>query len=194
MLLSILIPTIVGREKQFESLIQSLNVSNISIYDVEILHLKDNKEMPIGEKRQRLYEMASGEYSIQIDDDEELEPFFVDLIYAALTTKPDCVTFIEKIVFPDGSSALCNHSLKYKGWDTNQDSFAAVRTPFYKNAIKTEIAKRIGVNPMRFGEDHDFSKRLRHDLVSEAHIDRIMITYHMPDITTQKDIITRYGI
>jgi len=80
MKLSILIPTIVGRENLLDELLLSLRrqytmkqhrkikspdggmVSFIYFLDgLEIIYCRDNKEMPVGEKRNKLIEVAKGD-------------------------------------------------------------------------------------------------------------------------------------
>ena len=44
---------------------------------VEVIVICDNKEISIGEKRNRLYTAASGEFSVQIDDDDDVAGNYV---------------------------------------------------------------------------------------------------------------------
>jgi hypothetical protein len=69
--LSILIPTVVGREEKLSQLMAVLDpqfdkLIQLSIHSgempVEIIIDKDNKEVSIGAKRQRMLEKALGEY------------------------------------------------------------------------------------------------------------------------------------
>lgn len=189
MILSILIPTIEGREEQFLELYDLLSLQKRKYDNVEILFLKDNKEMPLGLKRQCLYNLAKGEYSIQIDDDENVHEEFIDLIMEALKYKPDCVTFKEQVICGD-QILIASHSIRHKGWGDNMDGYTFVRTPYYKDVIRTDIAKKVGLNPkMRFGEDKDFADRLHHELKNEIHIDDCLIEYTMYHATAD-----RYGV
>jgi len=65
MKLSILIPTVVGREHLLERLRSVLNPQLTE--DVEVIEQKDNKEISIGRKRQTLLEKAAGEYRIEFN-------------------------------------------------------------------------------------------------------------------------------
>ena len=113
-LLSILIPTILERSEQFEYLCAHLkNILDLhDLHDqVHVTAIRDNKEMPIGLKRQRLYDIAKGTYSWQIDDDDNIHQYAIPLILEAIEKGPDCVTFEEKVII-DGVEKRSNFSLK----------------------------------------------------------------------------------
>jgi hypothetical protein len=61
-------------------------------------------------------------------------------IFKAIEQEPDCITFQEHCEM-NGKYFTSNHSLKYYDWADNCDGFDFVRTVFYKDVIKTEIAK-----------------------------------------------------
>lgn len=194
MILSILIPTVIGREKQFSRLkeflqwqIDKLNLSE----QVEIVSLCDNKEISIGEKRKRLYEMARGIYSVQIDDDDSIVVYFIELIMEALKQNPDCIGYVEAVNI-NGQHGIATHSNRFPDWQETE-GYSYNRTIFFKDVIKTSIARQIGVSDMRYGEDHDFAKRLKSSglLQKEVFIDRLMYIYC--HITTEEHS-TRYGI
>jgi hypothetical protein len=183
--LSILIPTVYGREKQFNSLVSSLknqiqelySQERISSFDeVEILAFIDDKTMTIGEKREQLYKMAKGEYSLQVDDDDGLHKMAIAMILEVIKQKPDCVTYQENCLM-NGNYYSCNHSLKYDDWQDNLDGYDYVRTPFYKDVIKTEIARSVPFEYIRYGEDHAWSRALKPHLKNEIHIDQELYFY-----------------
>ena len=74
-MLSIQIPTVESRLFVFKPLLQELQRQAAPFGDkVEILHLSDDKKMPLGKKRRLLYEMSSMPYSVQWDDDDGIHP------------------------------------------------------------------------------------------------------------------------
>lgn len=192
-LLSIQIPTILGREKQFNELHAFINhqIVRERLKDViEVKELKDNKQLSIGTKRQRLYEMSDAVYSVQIDDDDWLHADFCKLVIKAITETPDCITYKEHCII-DGKTYFSNFSLNYSDWATFKTGrITYARTPFFKTPIKTDICLRVGVNDMRFGEDHDFAKRIKPLLKTEVHIDEFMYLYR--HVSTPHN--ERYGI
>ena len=97
--LSILIPTVVGREQKCKKLLDFINKQiNEGGFadDIEVISLKDNKEISIGAKRQKLYEMAKGKYSWQIDDDDWIDMYSIKFIMEVIDDDVDCITFREK--------------------------------------------------------------------------------------------------
>lgn len=185
MILSILIPTVKGREQAFNELKEFLQwqISRDSLQDkVEILSLCDNKEISIGEKRNRMLQMANGEYCVMIDDDDTVHYNYVPTVLKALESKPDCIGYKELCLFENDIVRTSDFSIKYPGWEDSYTSliyggFNHVRTPFYKAPIKTELCKQVGFKDLRFAEDHDFSKRIHPLLKNESYIDEFMYIY-----------------
>lgn len=221
-LLSILIPTIVGREEQFNTLLSNIfpflraetdykyngielkkehykwHIGELadtkvipSPVNIEIVSLKDSKQITIGEKRELLYQLSNGLYSWQIDDDDDIAPNAIQLILEAIKSNPDvdCITF-EEHIYIDGKIQRSNHSLKYDDWANDTDGFDYVRTPFMKSVIKTEIAKSVPIPHIRFGEDHQWAQALKPHLKTEIHIDEQLYKY----IHRSTNPTERYGL
>ena len=194
MKLSILIPTVVGRETEFERLTKYLR-KQYTGDDVEILSLKDNKEISIGEKRNRLYNMAKGKFSVMIDDDDMVSEDYIPTILSVLNDTIDCVGYFENCLI-NGKQQRSVISLNCKGWMTNDPPINGThynRTPFFKVPIKTSICKMVGVRDMRFGEDHDFAMRIHKYLNKEHFIYREMYFYRADSLTVEQHN-KRYGI
>ena len=198
--LSVLIPTVVGREAQFETLFLSLQ-SQINEYglsqQVEIVAASDNKEISIGKKRDCLYKMATGKFSVQIDDDDSICSDYLYLINNVIKdNEVDCIGYYELCTM-DGNKFLSVISKEVKEWETYPNvpigKLKYRRTPFFKVPILTELCKQIGVNDMRFGEDHDFAKRIHPLLKKEFFIYKEMYFYSSNSLT-KKEHDKRYGI
>jgi len=136
---------------------------------IEIIFLSDNREVSIGEKRAELYRRASGLYSWQIDDDDDVANTSLRAICTAAGTGSHCITFEERCLI-DGAEQRSNFSLKYADWGNNQDGFDYVRTPFFKTPILTSICRQATIPPISFGEDHAFARAIKPLLKSEVHI------------------------
>ncbi len=197
-LLSILIPTIPERDLLYNRLMNCIwnQTRKLDNMIVEVQCYIDRKEMTIGEKREKLYQIASGLYSWQIDDDDLISDNAIQLILEAIKRVPDvdCITFEEHIDI-DGKIEKSNHSLIYDDWHTGNgamlwDGFHYHRTPFFKSVIKTEIAKSIPIPKIRFGEDHQFAQLLKPHLHSEIHIPEQLYKY----IHISSNFNERYGI
>jgi hypothetical protein len=195
-LLSILIPTVVGREKEFEYLFKKLYINGQKCGEglINIAWEKDNKEITIGEKRSLLYEKALGIYSLQIDDDDDLSENAIPLILNAIKDNPDCITFQEHCMI-NGVHYKSNHSIQYADWEGDGqkelwDGFHFHRTPFMKSVIRTEIARSVPIPHIRFGEDHQWAQALKPHLANEIHIPEDLYFYQH----TSSDFNERYGI
>jgi hypothetical protein len=193
-LLTILIPTVVGREAEVDRLIGSIDLqcSILGGYDeVEVIQLKDNKEITIGEKRERLYKMANGLFSWQIDDDDAIAPDAIQTILAVIKDNPSipCITFRENCMM-NGEYKSSNHSIKYDRWYDNFDGYDYVRCPFYKDVIRTDIAKSVPFEYIRYNEDEKFSMAIKPLLTDEAHIDKEIYFYIYEPKDTHEE---RYG-
>lgn len=177
--LSILIPTVVERSKQFIKLWEELHFWRklLKLEDqIEILNLCDNKEMTIGEKRERLYAMANGKYSWQVDDDDTIVCYHLPQIIKAMEEEPDCITFLELCII-DGVYSVSKFSSLYTDWGENIDGFDHVRTPFFKTPIKSDICKQVPVPHSRFGEDHEWARAVKPLIQSEFHIPEFVYRY-----------------
>jgi glycosyltransferase involved in cell wall biosynthesis len=178
MILSILVPTTIERSKVFNRLLHEIK-RQIKPFkkQIEILSLCDNKEMTIGEKRNKLYQMAKGKYSWQIDDDDWIHPDAIEKIMKAVENDSDCITFSEVVIFDGKRLENSNFSLKYVDWADNQDGYNHVRIPFFKTPIKTEICRLVAVKDIRFAEDHEFARSINPLLKTETHIDDYLYWY-----------------
>lgn len=196
--LSILIPTIVGREKQFEQLFAKLyrlcnNEFTARGTIIQIAWEKDNKEISIGAKRNKLHAKATGGYLWTIDDDDDVDDWCIGFIIDAIKQNPDCVSFQERVTI-DGIRYKSNHSKTYDDWEGDgtfefSDGFHYHRTPFFKSAIKADIAKAILVEDSRYGEDHQWAKDISPFLETEIHIEKELYLYNH----TSSNFNERYG-
>ena len=192
-LLSILIPTVVGREERFNELrtyIQHQIDFNQLHHNVEVLYIRDNKEMTLGEKRNKLFSISNGVYSVMIDDDDWIHHDYIRRVVDAAKEGKDCIGYKELCIWSGKKVQSSVFSLRYPEWKESFDGYDYVRSPFYKMPIKTDICKAVEFKSIRFGEDHDWSKRIFPLLHSEVFIDEFMYIYRH----TQEDHNTKYGI
>ncbi len=210
--LSILIPSTPDRKDVCNSLLKELERQCGGIYDIRVyksvenedifIHYfhngveatvyTDDKILTIGEKRERLYLMAKGGYSWQIDSDDSIAFNAIELILNAIKSNPevDCITFRERCMM-NGEYKTSNHSLKYSQWMDRSDGFDYVRSPFYKDVIRTDIAKSVPFEHIRFNEDERWSKALYPNLHTEIHINEELYYYNYEPKESHAE---RYGI
>ena len=186
--LTVCIPTVVGREAKFKMLYDHLMEQRREYglqKDVEIISEKDNKEMSIGAKRQKLYERAKGIYSVQIDDDDSVPFDFLKRVIEATKEDSDCIGYIEDCTIDGKNIGKSLFTKDYQDWIEKLDPpvikgkhvCVRVRTPFFKTPIKTELCLKAGVADMRWAEDHDFSRRILPMLKTETFIPEPMYLY-----------------
>lgn len=211
-LLSILIPTTPDRNDSLSHLITCINkqqytrrstfydigkMSCIRYFDllcpIEILVFEDERFMTIGEKREILYKHSVGEYSWQIDSDDLISDNSIELIIKSIQETPNihCITFREKCLM-NGDYKSSNHSIKYEKWQDNFDGYDYVRTPFYKDVIRTDIAQSVHFPKIRWNEDEQWSYAIKPFLTDEVHIDEELYIYQYNSKPDEFNF--RYGI
>jgi glycosyltransferase involved in cell wall biosynthesis len=172
-LISILVCRLLGREEGFKRLSDILapQLGNVA----EIVHLADAGELTIGTKRNKLLDMANGEYCCFVDDDDTVAADYVSSIAEALKDSPDCAEMRGKIFWFNQWTEF-RHSIRYCGWYANDGIF--FRTPNHLNAIRTEICRDVRFPADKnAGEDVDFSKRVRRFLKTEGACSKNLYTY-----------------
>ena len=192
MKLSILIPSTFDRQSMTDLLLSNVlnQVEDLGITDeVQILTDFDNKEVSIGVKRQRMLLAAKGEYVVSIDSDDAIMKDYLSEIWRGIKEQPDCITF--QILCSGTKGKRANVSNKYPDWMDNVDGFDYVRLPYHKTPILKQIALEIGFKDLRFGEDYDFSKRLKKSRLinKEYHIAKPIYHYQYK----QEDFKKKYG-
>jgi GT2 family glycosyltransferase len=180
MILSILIPSTTDRKVMTDKLYHYLQAqvlySNLD-EKVEIIVDIDNKEVSIGAKRQRMIESAKGEYVVQIDSDDWVSIDYIKTILKALEEKPDCVG--HQIECSGTSGKTESVSIEYPEWAERKNGYDYLRTPYPKVPIKRSISLLIGYKDLRYGEDHDFSIRLKQSgfIEKETYIPQVLYFY-----------------
>ena len=213
-LLSILIPSTPDRLKDLSKLLECISLQaytrKVDMFDVkgitasrywdilsevEVIVFEDKKIMTIGEKRELLYKHAKGLYSWQIDSDDLIATNAIELILKAIKENPDVdVISFEEYVNIDGKEYKSNHSNEYYDWEGDgnivlSDGFHFHRTIFFKDVIRTELAKSVPVPKLRWAEDHEYAKLLKPLIQSEKHISEQIYRY----IHISSDYNERYG-
>ena len=213
--LSILIPSTPDRKEDLQKLLECIDkqeyVRKVDMYDVdglkceryldilcpiEVLVFEDAKIMTIGEKRELLYKHAKGTHSIQVDSDDLLAPNAIQLILEAIRSNPDVdVISFEEFIDIDGKIMKSNHSNSCPCWEGDgskllEDGYHFHRTIFFKDVIRTELAKSVPVVHCRFGEDNIYADALKPFIKSEVHINQELYKY----IHRSSDHNIRYGI
>lgn len=194
--LSILIPTIFGREEQFKKLRnylrRQLEVDGIW-NEVEVVSETDDRTMSIGNKRQALLNKCYGDFVVFIDDDDWVPHDYCLTLWDAISNNPDIdsIGFLQDCIFDNVHHKKASLSNRWGDWNINEGGFDLVRTPFFPTPIRRDIAVAIGYNDMRYGEDHDFARRLKDSgmIKNELFIDKVMYIYQY----TTRPFDEKYG-
>lgn len=205
--LSLLIPSIIGREESLTSLIKEIDrqcgglsrvlvdsygeYEDLYFYDfnsgVQCIVYVDNKESTIGKKRNRLLELSEGDYVAFIDDDDRISEKYIELLMQGVSKGVDCCSLKGIFTIDGRGMQVFEHSLKYNGWKTNheQKEVTYERYPNHLNCIKASIAKQFSFTNKNHGEDFDWSKAVHEAgiIKTEHYIDEILYYY---DFKTKK--------
>ncbi len=142
---------------------------------IEFLYLGDNMKLSLGKKRQLLLEIASGDYVVFVDDDDELSSDYIDQLLEGIKSGADVVNFKVGYSLNGGEEKPVVYSKNFKKDNNFTDRFE--RLPNHIMCIKRSIALKVGYKDMYYAEDADFSKRLLPHLKTEHNIDKILYRY-----------------
>lgn len=173
--LSILIPTLDSRKESLDQLQATLNAQKTDV--VEIVVVSDSGQMSIGQKRNMLLSQSRGQYVAFVDDDDMVPPDYVSRIMKALESNPDCTSLTGRITFSDGYSRPFIHSLRYDKWIDDHEGKVYYRPPNHLNAIRRDLAVKVGFPSWNSGEDRYFSHHIRPMLKREEWIEGVLYEY-----------------
>lgn len=175
--LSILIPYTEDRADMVLDLVHNIQEQS-TIEDVEILtdvHPTDS----IGTKRNRLLQMANGDYVCFIDSDDEISDDFVSELMYGINNGYDCCSLRGVITWDGVNPEIFEHSIRYKAYATTSNAIKYERYPNHLNCIKASIAKRFVFPEINHGEDTDWATQVFNSgLINTEHfIDKVLYHY-----------------
>lgn len=190
MKLSILIPTVPTRVERFFPKITThidRQISNLGRKDIELLGLLDNRVMTIGEKRNRLLDMARGEFLVFIDDDDRVHDEYVESVISALDNNPnaDCVVY-DSICYVGNVEYYCKYGTEYEYTKLEPWSYENTRRPRKENwfgkpahtmVYRSTLAKRSRFPSLNAGEDFDWVAKTWPLIKKQVRIDKVLYYY-----------------
>ena len=181
MLLSVLICTLPKRKTMFDSLMEKIHEyskDHFNENEIEILS-NDNVNISIGEKRNNLLDRAKGKYLVFIDDDDMISEDYFFYLKRGINLNVDCCSLRGIITWDGINPEVFEHSVQYREWNTTNNQIKYERYPNHLNCIKSKIAKQIRFETINFGEDRDWSIKLRDSALIrvEYFIDKIIYNY-----------------
>lgn len=156
---SILICTLDERIEAFQKLYNKLMgqiVANGLQDQIEILYFKDNRERKVGYKRNELLRRSQGKYVCFIDDDDDVHPQYIKLMYDQLQKDPDCVKLVGIMTTDGKNPQKFIHSLA-NGDRWSWENGAYIRPPNHLNPIKRMIAIQFAFPETNYGEDQNWA-------------------------------------
>lgn len=195
-LLSIAIPTIQSRKKVFDEFyFELINQTQPYESQIEIISICDNKEISIGEKRNKLNELAKGRYVVQWDDDDWIGANTIDMIMDAITKDADCISFKVWADIEKEERWKIVYSVQYDNYNVKKDikNKTLFLPPDQKCPIKKEILDKVKFLDIRYNEDKYFIRSVSKYIKTEFHINEYL--YESAYRGNEKDdALTRYGI
>ncbi len=163
MTLAIAIATLPERATQLAALLDHLRGQG---HPFELL-VDDSPRgtITVGAKRQRLNSSATADYIVHLDDDDWTSDTFLADIMEAIATRPDSVGGYELVQGIKAWPEIACWTARAPRWMDGQRAAPYhahyVRTPGHKTPLRRDIALAVPYADMGFGEDHDYSRRLK---------------------------------
>lgn len=150
---------------------------------VEIMLLTDNKKMMLGHKRNKMIEIAQGNYIVFVDDDDRIADDYIKELLEATKHGTDSIVFQASVSLNGAPSKRCYYS-KDNGHDFNKnDSY--YRIPNHICCVKRSIASKVEFPSVVYGEDVSYSTKLISHLKTEHKINRVLYYYDYNAKTTE---------
>lgn len=156
--ISILIPTIPGRENSLANLTISVREKFARIAPhlrIELCVEFDNRVMTIGAKRQKLLMSARGKYLTFIDDDDEITDAYVEDVVEMIRGSYPVMRLRGQI-----AEYTFTHSLANGLNSPMASGNVFLRPPNHLNPMMTDVAKLIHFKDAIRGEDLDWTIRM----------------------------------
>jgi len=179
---TICILTLSNRAELLDRLLSVLR-PQINRDSVQLLWLGDNKSMSVGEKRNKIREMASGQYVSFIDDDDLVTEDYVSEVLKAIEQKPDVVSFFVQRNHNGKVYRMHRYSKSYGANHLDPDRSAGYRfynmLPDHLCVWRRELALQRTFHDRNIREDHIWAEEMRlyYPNYSEISITKILYIY-----------------
>jgi glycosyltransferase involved in cell wall biosynthesis len=150
---------------------------------MEILILTDNKQMPLGRKRNIMVGMAQGRYVQFVDDDDRIAPDMFAAVLDGIDSGADVITFLASVTLNGGRARLCRFSKDIARDCRTPREYR--RLPNHLCCVRRELALKAPFPLVTCGEDVAYSRQLKRHLRSQHHIERVLYYYDYSDATTE---------
>jgi hypothetical protein len=183
-ILSILTPTIPGREEQVAHLVTKIDnlIRERGEESVEHLVLLDNRTRSIGAKRQALVDIARGKYIAFCDDDDGISLDYITKILDAAKSNADVITFRQRVIHNGLESEV------HFGINNKDEPFVPgkilLRAPWHVCAWRRDRVQGCLFTEANYSEDLAWCMQARKRARTAHHIDAVLHTYRHDASTT----------
>lgn len=186
-LLTVTIPALVERMREGVIPVMADLFDQAKGKPVEIKVLLDNRKVTLSEKRNQAIANAKGKFITFVDDDDKVEPDYIDKLLEAIRDNhdADCIVFDVMVHGFRKEPKVCKYG---KDLTHKEDPTAFYRWPNHVMAFRTEISQRYKYEVSRSGLDEDtrWASRAKQDIGKEVRIDKVLYHYmYDPKTTTQ---------
>jgi len=171
------------RIKSLNDLLGEINkiTSRENLDKVEIIVNVDDRQKSVGQKRNEILEQAKGKFVCFIDDDDNIDEDYINIIMKIIRENPelDCIGFSGMYYINGNPAMIFKHANEYGG-HYKDDEGIQYRPINHLNPTRTEIARKIRFPEKNFGEDSDYCDRLLESGLLKNEIiihDKIMYHY-----------------
>ena len=179
-ILSILICTITGRDDQFDYIYKRLCEQRTNLFmknEIEILSLKDDCTMTVGEKRNKLVALAKGRHICFIDDDDDIPQYYLKEITKILKDRPGiyCIGFLGIKTTNGLNLVTFSHCPYSKDIGFKDGKFG---NPInHLNPVRRDIAIKHKFPHINNGEDQEWAKKINREFRTDRDMDRAPENY-----------------
>lgn len=186
-ILSILTPAVPSRMEQLKELCGEIARQCGDSRMVEHLVLLDNKQRPVGAKRQALLDIARGMYVAFLDDDDWVPPNYVAELLPRLESGPDVVTF-EQTATINGAVGVVIFDATCKADEPWRPNGVARRRPWHVCAWKRELAVQGVFTEVNYGEDRAWVDQVAPLARTTLHVGKVLHYYRHSRETTEAPV------
>lgn len=183
MLLTVGVLSVLSRLDRLAALLGDLSRQADGL-SAEILCLFDNKRRTIGAKRNAMLDIARGRFIMFVDDDDRVEPDYVQSVLQAILANPntDCVVFDVLVHIHGQSQKVCKYGVELSH---GEDGGAYYRLPNHVMCHRVDIARRFPYQDISYGEDDIFAAAIRNSIGSQIRIPKILYHYQANESTSE---------
>lgn len=178
--LTVAIATLPIRANSLATVLHDLNYQ-IERYNlegrVEVLYLGDTKTLTVGAKRNKLAQIATGQYITFVDDDDMLNSLYLIELIKAIDRYPniDVVNFNVSISINGSSAKPVMYSKEYLQDKNLHDRY--LRIPNHLMCFKRELVLSTPYLDINFEEDAKWAKAVLPKIATEHVIDKTLYFY-----------------